>query len=69
MRRIGPGAASINLGAAVTLANLPLLDLPMGKRRLGPAGLCALMQLPGSLEIISHSLQQTRWLDGSIVEC
>lgn len=48
-----------HLGAVVTLANLPLLDLPMENAALALQAY-ALMQLPWQPEMISQALQQTR---------
>ncbi|MBU0900526.1 bifunctional tetrahydrofolate synthase/dihydrofolate synthase [Pseudomonas sp. MIL19] len=48
-----------HLGAVVSLANLPLLDLPMENAALALQAY-ALMQLPWQPEVISQALQQTR---------
>ncbi|MEA1604379.1 bifunctional tetrahydrofolate synthase/dihydrofolate synthase [Pseudomonas spirodelae] len=48
-----------HLGAVVSLANLPLLDLPMENAALALQAY-ALMQLPWQPEEISQALQQTR---------
>lgn len=48
-----------HLGAVVSLANLPLLDLPMENAALALQAY-ALMQLPWQPEVITQALQQTR---------